>query len=87
MKDRGRAVTEPLVKERRLTVSTLREPRPPRSLYNPRPDRVVPFLRMRGRWLEELGFEPGVKVRVEVSPERLVITPVSSPAGEVDADA
>jgi len=78
-------MAETLVKERRLTVSTLREPRPPRSLYNPRPDRVVPFLRMRGRWLEELGFEPGVKVRVEVSPERLVITP--APVGEGAADA
>ena len=79
-------MAEPLVKERQLTVSTLREPRPPRNLYNPRPDRMVPFLRLRGRWLEELGFEPGVKVRVEVSPERLVITPTSSPAEEADAD-
>jgi len=68
-------VAEPLVKERRLTVSTLREERPSRYLQAPKPDRVVPFLRMRGRWLEELGFEAGVKVRVETSPGRLVLTP------------
>ena len=51
-------------RERRLTVSTLREPRAPRSLYNPLADRVVPFLRLRGRSLEELGFRRGVKVAV-----------------------
>jgi len=74
------------VAERRLTVSTLREPRPPRGLYNPRPDRVVPFLRLRGRWLEELGFEPGETVRVQTAPGRLVITPAPvQEAGAADA--
>jgi len=75
------------VAERRLTVSTLREPRP-RYGWNPdqRPDRVVPFLRLRGRWLEKLGFEAGVKVAVSTEPGRLVITP-ASPAGEAGADA
>ena len=68
--------------ERRLTVSTLREPRPPRDLYNARPDRVVPFLRMRGRWLEELGFEAGVRVRVETSPGRLVLTLAAEEAAD-----
>ena len=67
------------MKERRLTVSTLREPRPSRYAWNHKPDRVVPFLRLRGQWLEELGFEPGEKVRVETAPGRLVITP--APAG------
>ena len=61
--------------ERRLTVSTLREPRPQRSLYHSRPERVVPFLRLRGQWLEKLGFSCGEKVRVVASPGRLVITP------------
>jgi len=65
--------------ERRLTVSTLREPRSTTMRYYQsyppeKPDRVVPFLRMRGRWLEELGFEAGVRVRVETSPGRLVLT-------------
>lgn len=71
--------------ERRLTVSTLREPRAPGSLYHPRPDRVVPFLRMRGRWLAELGFEPGEKVRVQTAPGRLVITP-AAPANAESGD-
>jgi len=77
-------VAEPLVKERRLTVSTLREERPAkRYLQAPKPDRVVPFLRMRGRWLEELGFEAGMKVRVETSPGRLVLT--AAPVTEAEA--
>jgi hypothetical protein len=67
-----------------LTVSTHREPRPAGSGWNPPPgDRVVPFLRLRGRWLEELGFEAGVKVAVAAEPGRLVITPAGE--GAVDA--
>lgn len=41
--------------------------------------RQVPFLRLNGVWLEGAGFPVGRKVRVEVSAERLVITP--APAG------
>jgi hypothetical protein len=70
------------VAERRLTVSTLREPRTPRYYQQPQPDRVVPFLRMRGRWLAELGFECGSKVRVETSPGRLVLTAAQEGAGD-----
>jgi len=74
------------VAERQLTVSTLREPRPTtRYLQPPKPDRVVPFLRLRGRWLSELGFEAGVKVRVETSPGRLVLTAAPAPATEAGA--
>lgn len=62
--------------ERHLTISTLREPRSSRTAYAPHPDRVVPFLRLRGRWLEELGFECGEKVRVRAERGRLVIEPV-----------
>ena len=70
--------------ERRLTVSRLCEPRRTRSVHRHRPDRVVPFLRLRGRWLEELGFEAGETVRVETAPGRLVITPAPE-AGAADA--
>jgi toxic protein SymE len=66
------------VAERRLTVSTLREPRPSRYAWNHKPDRVVPFLRLRGKWLEELGFEAGAKVAVTTEPGRLVITPAAA---------
>jgi len=61
--------------ERRLTISVLREPRPARSYQQVRRDRVVPFLRLKGQWLEDLGFEAGEKVRVATEPGRLVITP------------
>lgn len=58
--------------ERRLTVSRLVEPAGDRY-YPGTPDRVVPYLRMRGRWLERLGFEVGSAVRVTASPGRLVV--------------
>jgi len=71
--------------ERRLTVSTLREPRPTTRYLQPgKPERVVPFLRLRGAWLSELGFEAGV--RVETSPGRLVLTAApAEPATEAGA--
>ena len=71
--------------ERRLTVSTLREPRSQPSLYHARPDRVVPFLRLRGQWLSELGFGCGEKVRVVASPGRLVITRAADEVAEPPA--
>jgi hypothetical protein len=37
----------------------------------------VPYLRIRGKWLEELGFQAGAKVAVIASPGRLVITPAA----------
>jgi toxic protein SymE len=40
----------------------------------PRAD--VPYLRMRGRWLERVGFAIGRSVKVEVSDRRLIIEPV-----------
>lgn len=39
----------------------------------PRPD--VPYLRLRGRWLEHAGFVIGRHVRIEVSERRLTIEP------------
>jgi len=53
----------------------LREPRRPRYYNEVRPERVVPFVRLSGQWLEDLGFEVGEKVRVATEPGRLVITP------------
>jgi toxic protein SymE len=69
--------------ERRLTVSRRyrgRGRKPwERSSYAPEP--FVPFLRMFGRWLSELGFGAGAAVRVRAEPGRLVLTPL--PASEV----
>jgi hypothetical protein len=33
----------------------------------------VPYLRLRGRWLDQAGFGSGTPVRVEVSERRLVV--------------
>jgi toxic protein SymE len=68
------------VAERRLTLSRLYRSKPRRtwraSSYTPEPS--VPYLRIRGKWLEELGFEAGSKVQVLASPGRLVITPAAA---------
>ena len=36
--------------------------------------RSVPYLRMRGEWLQQLGFARGQKVRIVAEPGRLVLT-------------
>ena len=41
----------------------------------------VPFVRLSGRWLAELGFATGAEVRVRAEPGRLVLT--TAPASEV----
>lgn len=35
---------------------------------------VRPMIRMRGRWLEQLGFDRGERITVTVEPKRLVLT-------------
>jgi toxic protein SymE len=66
------------VAERRLTLSRLYRSKPSRPWRSPsyKPEPSVPYLRIRGKWLEELGFEAGVKVAVSAAPGRLVITPL-----------
>ena len=68
--------------ERRLTVSRRYRGRalPPwERSYAPEP--FVPFVRLSGRWLAELGFATGSEVRVRAEPGRLVLT--TAPAAEV----
>jgi toxic protein SymE len=57
----------PSARPRRLTVG-----------YKPlkSPGVEVPYLRLRGRWLKDAGFEIGRSVRVDVSEGRLTIEPV-----------
>lgn len=68
--------------QRRLTVSRqYPESRAARSRYLP--IAPMPFLRLRGRWLDEAGFAIGANVRVEVSAGRLVVEvvePARAPA-------
>jgi len=66
---------------RLYTISTLRQSRERRLAHPHPPERLVPFLRLRGRWLEELGFERGGKVRLEAEPGRLVLTLASGEEG------
>lgn len=59
---------------RRLTVSKLEYSQPPCYAGGPPGSRTVPYLRVRGLWLERLGFRPGSRVRVEAERGRLVLT-------------
>jgi toxic protein SymE len=69
---------------KRLTVSRLYRHRPSRPWHGdeswtvPKP---VPFVRLSGRWLRELGFSVGERIEVEAEPGRLVLR--AAPAGEV----
>lgn len=35
---------------------------------------TVPWMQLKGRWLEKMGFTIGARVRVQVKPGRLVLT-------------
>jgi len=39
-------------------------------------DVVVPEIRLEGKWLEELGFNVGEEVQIEMKRNKLIITPV-----------
>lgn len=57
---------------RRLTISSSHpesRTRRPRQLSKA----PMPFLRLRGRWLDQAGFAIGMNVRVEVGAGRLVL--------------
>ena len=42
------------------------------------PGTVVPFIRLRGRWLETAGFEIGDDVKIEIRDHQLILTKVDS---------
>lgn len=55
-----------------------RRPRPPQRCkvgygYYPATDQLVPSLRLRGHWLEQMGFEIGRTLRIEVRDGELVV--------------
>jgi toxic protein SymE len=55
-----------------------RRPRPPQRCkmgygYYPASNQLVPALRLRGRWLEQLGFAIGSTLRIEVRAGELVV--------------
>lgn len=53
-----------------LRVHRLKQPRPP-----------VPWVHVKGYWLEEAGFPVGTPLQVEVSEGRLVISAAPEPVG------
>lgn len=63
--------------EKRLTVGKLYYYYTPRKDAPPGTDNCsvkVPWIQMKGRWLEELGFTVGAAVTVRISRGRLVLT-------------
>lgn len=38
---------------------------------------TVPLIRLRGKWLEKAGFQPGTKVVIEVHDGHLVVKPAN----------
>lgn len=62
---------------RRLTVSSS-HPESRAARPHSLPAAPMPFLRLRGRWLDEAGFAIGASVRVEVSAGRLVVEVIES---------
>lgn len=63
---------------RRLTVSSSHPES--RAHHRHLPSAPMPFLRLRGRWLDQAGFAIGAPVRVEVSAGRLVVEVIDEPA-------
>jgi len=62
----------PSTAERRITVGTAHYP----ALLgrDHRGDREVPYIRLRGHWLQRAGFPPNGRIRVSVRNGRLVMT-------------
>ncbi|WP_428959980.1 SymE family type I addiction module toxin [Xanthomonas oryzae] len=52
--------------------------------YYPNSHQLVPALRLRGRWLEQLGFAIGCKLRITVRDRELVITVIDEECMRVD---
>ena len=48
---------------------------PKSSPYAP-PD-TLPFVLLKGNWLENAGFNIGIPIRVEVEKQKLIITPIT----------
>jgi hypothetical protein len=58
-------------RRRELLVSCILRAPPPGSFGR---ERLVPYIRMSGVWLEHLGFKYGERIEVTAEPGRLVLT-------------
>ncbi|MDF0503836.1 SymE family type I addiction module toxin [Burkholderia cenocepacia] len=45
------------------------------------------WMKLSGRWIEAAGFYPGQRLRIEVSRQRLVITPIDDADGDPGGQA
>jgi hypothetical protein len=80
----GAAAPRLPAKEPSSTITCTRvEPRRP---MKGKPDQYVPTLRIVAKWLGAAGFEIGQRMRVQVEPGRLVLTP-AAPADTAGEDA
>lgn len=48
---------------------------------------TVPTIRLSGKWLAALGFEPGQKIRVITNGATITLTPISFESGELTSIA
>lgn len=67
----------PSTAERRITVGTAHYPALLGGEH--RGDREVPYIRLRGHWLQRAGFPPNGRIRVSVRNGRLVMTCEAAP--------
>lgn len=43
------------------------------------PTEIVPYLKLRGRWLDKLGFDGGARLKVEATHSIITLTVVERP--------
>ena len=73
-------------RSRQLTIlEVVREqkPRSHRAVLEHHPVQLEPYTVLRGQWLAKAGFTIGQKITVQVSQNRLVITPSETPDAEL----
>lgn len=61
-------------RERRIKVCRAHYEHQPKRNTHPLPSRAVPWLQMKGLWLEQAGFDIDTPVRIRVMPGCLVLT-------------
>ncbi|WP_422509203.1 SymE family type I addiction module toxin [Stenotrophomonas sp. GZD-301] len=42
-------------------------------------EEVVPYLRLRGRWLDQLGFDVGALLKIDTAPGSITLTVIERP--------
>jgi toxic protein SymE len=65
----------PPVTERFVTIQQFRRDRPGDSWHYNQESPLVPWIRLSGLWLEQVGFKAQQRVRIQVRKGKLVITP------------